>query len=64
MPVIWKRALLGRVLASAQVMAPEGVVGSSAASAAAGPSVGYEHNGYRFKGGDPNAKASWEKVAP
>jgi hypothetical protein len=45
-------------------MAPEGVVGSAAASAAAGPAAGYVHNGYRFKGGDPNSKTSWEKVAP
>lgn len=43
-------------------MAPDSVVG--AAGAASGPAVGYEHNGYRFKGGDPNAKTSWEKAAP
>lgn len=45
-------------------MAPEPVVGSKNATAAAGPAVGYEHNGYRFKGGDPNKQASWEKVGP
>jgi hypothetical protein len=41
-------------------MAPEEVVGSKAA--AGGPAVGYVHNGYKFKGGDPNKQSSWEKV--
>lgn len=27
-----------------------------------GPPVGSTHNGYRFKGGNPNDKASWEKI--
>jgi hypothetical protein len=41
-------------------MAPDSVVGSAAA--AGGPAVGYVHNGFKFKGGDPNSKASWEKT--
>lgn len=30
----------------------------------AGPEIGSVHDGFRFKGGDPNQEASWEQVAP
>jgi hypothetical protein len=43
-------------------MAPDEVIG--AAKAGSGPAVGYVHNGYTFRGGDPNSKSSWEKVSP
>lgn len=43
-------------------MAPDSVVGSAAA--APGPAAGYVHNGYKFKGGDPNSKTNWEKASP
>lgn len=33
-----------------------------AAGAAPMPKVGETHNGYRYKGGDPNDKASWQQI--
>ncbi len=34
----------------------------SGTSQAGAPPVGYVHGGYRFKGGDPNSKESWEET--
>jgi hypothetical protein len=34
----------------------------ASAKGAGGPPVGSTHNGYRFKGGNPNDKSSWEKL--
>jgi hypothetical protein len=35
---------------------------AASAAPANGPAVGTTHNGYRFKGGNPNDKSSWEKL--
>jgi hypothetical protein len=43
-------------------MTPDEVAGTAKAST--GPAVGHEHNGWTFKGGDPNSKSSWEKATP
>jgi len=36
--------------------------GRVSSPAASGPAVGSVHNGYRFRGGNPNDRASWEPV--
>ncbi len=38
------------------------VAQQSKAAPAGGPPVGSTHNGYKFKGGNPNDKSSWEKL--
>jgi len=35
---------------------------SPPAEASGGPAIGTERNGFRFKGGNPNDKSSWEKI--
>jgi len=40
----------------------ESTSGSAPASGKIAPSVGEVHNGYKFKGGNPNAKENWESV--